>query len=56
MKKPDYLFECRKCGHNLYIDKNEMYKMLKVEECPECGEETPIFIFVGEGDFTKSKS
>lgn len=55
MNKSDYVFECKKCGHNLYVDKSKMDKMIKLKECPECGEETPIFIFIGEGNFKNKK-
>jgi DNA replicative helicase MCM subunit Mcm2 (Cdc46/Mcm family) len=51
MKQPDWQFQCKKCRHYLFVDKKEMNKMRDTEECPDCGEETPIFVFVGEGNF-----
>jgi DNA-directed RNA polymerase subunit M/transcription elongation factor TFIIS len=58
MKKeqPDWIFECRKCGHLLYIGKDKDNKWSKVlaEDCPNCGEEgDENWIFIGEGDFKK---
>lgn len=51
--KPDYIFLCKKCGHNLYITKDKIIKLLKTD-CPECGEESyENWIFIGEGDFGK---
>jgi len=49
--KPDFIFTCRKCSHEVYVDKKKVQKMCDQEECDECGEETPIFILTGEGDF-----
>jgi predicted RNA-binding Zn-ribbon protein involved in translation (DUF1610 family) len=48
---PDYIFSCRKCLHQLYVDKNEVYKLLGFE-CPECGEESErLWLFNGQGNF-----
>ena len=37
------VFECRKCGHNLYFETKEdaVSKMVKISnlDCPRCGEE-----------------
>jgi predicted RNA-binding Zn-ribbon protein involved in translation (DUF1610 family) len=49
-KNPDFVFECNKCGHNLYVDKTKMQKVCDMEDCPECGEETPVFTLIGEGN------
>jgi transcription elongation factor Elf1 len=49
---PDYVFECKKCGHYLYVDKKKMQKLID-RDCDECGEEAPIWIFIGEGNFEK---
>lgn len=49
-EKPDWIFKCRKCSHNLYVDKLKLNKLIGLD-CPECGEESPIFIFFGEGKF-----
>lgn len=47
----DFIFECRKCSHNVYVDKHEVYKLFN-RECPECGEEPQrLWILIGEGDF-----
>lgn len=51
MKNPDWIFECKKCGHNLYIGKEEMDKMHALKNCINCGEETPTYIFIGEGNY-----
>lgn len=49
--RPDFIFECRKCGHNVYVQKNEVHKLLDYE-CPECGEEAGgLWILLDEGDF-----
>ena len=51
VKKPDFIFECRKCTHNVYVDKTKVAKMLKTD-CPECGEEAEgNWLLIGEGDF-----
>jgi len=39
MIKPDYVFNCRKCGHNLFVRKKKIAKLLKTD-CPNCGEES----------------
>lgn len=37
------VFECRKCGHRLYMDSYNMnwkkFKKLSERDCPACGEE-----------------
>lgn len=37
------VFECRKCGHELYMDSYNIdwkhFKKLAEEDCPQCGEE-----------------
>ena len=37
------VFECRKCGHQLYMDAYNLhwkgFKKLAERDCPECGEE-----------------
>jgi len=49
--KPDWIFECGKCSHELYVDKKNV-GALQETECPQCGEESErLWIFVGEGDF-----
>lgn len=51
-KNPDYVFECNKCTHNLYVTKEKIQKMIN-KDCPECGEEFPTFTLIGEGNFDK---
>jgi len=36
--KKMFIFVCNKCNHNLYVDKQEVKKLLDME-CPSCGEE-----------------
>ena len=37
------VFECRKCGHQLYMDAYNIswkhFKKLAEKDCPQCGEE-----------------
>lgn len=37
------VFECKKCGHQLYMDAYNLhwkgFKKLAERDCPECGEE-----------------
>ena len=50
-EKPDYIFQCHKCSHNVYITKASIMKMVKLD-CPECGEEPyENWMFIGEGNF-----
>lgn len=50
-KKPDLIFVCQKCEHQVYVNKSKVMKILK-NDCPECGEEPyENWILVGEGDF-----
>lgn len=52
-EKPDWIFKCYKCDHNVYITKSSIKKILKMD-CPECGEEPyENWMFIGEGDFDK---
>ena len=36
--KPDLVFGCRKCEHNLFIDKEKFIKDYELPDCPNCGE------------------
>ena len=48
-KEKDWIFECRKCQHNLYVGKEKVKKLLKTN-CPNCGEEAgELWILIGEG-------
>lgn len=52
--KPDVIFKCRKCGHNLYVEKNEPEKIYSLPDfnCPSCGEEGyENWIIVGQGNY-----
>lgn len=55
-KTPDIIFECKKCGHNVFVTekgKKHWFKRIMVE-CPECGEEPySNWIITGMGDFDK---
>lgn len=49
-KKPDWIFSCRKCQYEFYVDKKELKKM-PAGECPQCGEKTEgNWILSGEAD------
>ncbi len=51
--KPDFIFKCTKCSHEVYVTKKDILKMLKTD-CPECGEEAyENWSLIGEGDFEK---
>ena len=51
MENPDYIFECKKCTHNVYVSKKEVDNLLKTD-CPECGEEAGgLWILIDECDF-----
>ena len=51
--KVDFIFECKKCGHSLYVGKNKI-ESLFMFDCPNCGEESgEIWILTGEGNFKK---
>jgi len=49
----DLIFECKKCGHNLYVSKDlkKIQKLLKLD-CPNCGEDGAIWTLIGEGILT----
>jgi len=49
---PDYIFECKKCGHLVYATSTD--KLLDYS-CPHCGEEwSKNWIFIGKGDWKKN--
>ncbi len=51
MINKEFIFKCRKCQHNLYVDKKKVKTLINTE-CPRCGEESDeIWILVGEGNF-----
>jgi DNA-directed RNA polymerase subunit M/transcription elongation factor TFIIS len=55
-KKPDIVFECKKCGHLLYVSKDELKEKIQYlieKDCPNCGEQPPIFIVSHEGDYNE---
>ena len=50
-KKNDFVFNCRKCGHLIFL--KEIKKLLKID-CPECGEEAEEnWIFSRMGNYDK---
>ena len=52
-KNLDFIFECCKCGHNLYVAKSiKAVRSLLVYDCDCCGEE-PCWKLIGEGEFNK---
>lgn len=54
MKNPDLVFTCRKCEHNLFVDKVHFIKSVKMPDCPNCGEESDFnWIFEREGNYEK---
>jgi len=56
MVQPDYIFQCEKCNHKVYVDKKRIDKMLSLD-CPECGEEADNnWILEGEGCFERRKN
>jgi len=45
-----WVFECRKCGHLIFLNKNKTLKKLETYKCPECKEKSERnWIFLGEG-------
>lgn len=51
MKEKDWIFQCNKCSHEVYVDKDKVNKMLKLD-CPGCGEEAyENWTLRGEGVF-----
>ena len=55
IKFPDIVFVCRKCNHELFIDKQQLRKIVSLIKiaCPNCGEEDEIWILSREGNFEK---
>ena len=53
MKKPDWVFKCKKCENFTLCSKTQTDKMLRLN-CPTCGEE-PLenWILSGEGNWEK---
>jgi DNA-directed RNA polymerase subunit RPC12/RpoP len=52
-EKPDWIFKCYKCEHQMYVGKEKTSVVLKTD-CPECGEEAyENWILVAEGDYDK---
>lgn len=49
MDNPDYIFVCKKCGHQLYT--SDVDKILNYD-CPKCGEEAnKNWIFSKKGNW-----
>ena len=46
-----WVFECKKCGHLIFIKKNKDLKKLIKCQCPECQIlDDRNWVFVGEGN------
>ena len=53
MKKSEFIFACKKCGHLLYVekDKEKIQQLLKID-CPTCGENPfELWVLIGEGNY-----
>lgn len=53
-EKPDIVFKCKKCGHLLFVPKDNVANYLLYmlgSECESCGEEGPIWILEREGNY-----
>lgn len=54
-KQPEFIFECKKCGFNIYVDKKiPSIRSLLVLDCDYCGEE-PRWMLIGEGKYDNNK-
>lgn len=52
-KYTDWVFECRKCGHNLFVGKKDILLIFR-KDCPECGEEPERnWTILRQGNFDK---
>jgi transcription elongation factor Elf1 len=48
-KEKDFIFQCNKCNHNLYVERIDLQKILKIS-CPNCGEEPDeLWTLIGRG-------
>jgi DNA-directed RNA polymerase subunit RPC12/RpoP len=55
--KPDWIFKCRKCNHEVYMDKKKDIRKFLTLDCPECGEEPfENWVLIGDGNFEKLNS
>ena len=55
MLKLDYVFQCKKCEHKLFVDIDKL-KGLDSYDCPACGEQGYInWIYYGMGVFGGKK-
>lgn len=51
----EFIFKCKKCYHNVYVERGKIEKLLK-SDCPECGEEADeLWILLGRGYFSEFK-
>lgn len=51
MKKPQFIFSCKKCLHEVYVDKQRVDKLLEFD-CPKCWEKWyELWKLVWEWDF-----
>ena len=57
MEKTDIVFECRKCNHLLFVDKDKLQKKLLTlikRDCPNCGREGERnWILLRDGNYDK---
>lgn len=53
--KPDFVFKCNKCDHEIFCKKDiKIIGKIFKTDCPECGEEAyENWTIVREGDFSK---
>jgi hypothetical protein len=52
-EKKEPVFECRKCGHLVFLSSGELEKLLE-KECDYCGEQPErLWIFVRFGNYDK---
>lgn len=52
-KNKDFIFQCKKCSHQIYTSTPE--KLINYD-CPECGEEwNENYILIGKGNYDKDK-
>lgn len=48
-EEKDFIFQCRKCMHNLYVSRDKFQKLLRTD-CPNCGEEPDeLWTLIGRG-------
>jgi transcription elongation factor Elf1 len=54
MKNSDFIFNCKKCGHRLFVTSVKKVRNLNEFDCPNCGEEGEMnWIYEGMGNYDK---